>query len=65
MLDELDRVNSVYAEEAKNHWTNGRDALKATGEPLKEYGCNNFLAFTILAGLRLYVTERWINTLSL
>jgi hypothetical protein len=58
LLDELDRVNSVYAEEAKNHWTNGRDAPKATGEPLKEYGCNNFLAFTILAGLRLYVTEK-------
>jgi len=58
LLDELDRVNSGYAKEAKNHWTNGRDASKATDEPFEEYGCNNFLAFTIQAGLRLYATEK-------
>jgi len=58
LLDELDRVNSGYAKETKNHWTNGRDAPKATDEPFEEYGRNNFLAFTIQAGLRLYATEK-------
>ena len=61
LLDELDRVYSVYAQNERNHWTNARDAPTGTKEPFNEYGQNTFLGLAIQTKLQIYVSDR-LNT---
>lgn len=57
LLDELDRVNTIHAHDARVHWTNFRDHPEDT-EFFKEYGQCSFLALAIQARLRLYALEK-------
>ena len=55
LLDELDRVVSVYATDMTSHWSNARDPPDGLFE---EYECKTFVASAIQAKLRLYVTQK-------
>jgi hypothetical protein len=59
LLDELDRVCSIYASNSGSdtHWTNARDPPQPTAT-FKEYGQCDFLALAIQARLHLYVQEK-------
>jgi hypothetical protein len=59
LLDELDRVNTIHAENAKthSHWTNARDS-PTPSDSFQEYGQCTYLALSIQARLRLYVDEK-------
>jgi hypothetical protein len=61
LLDDLDHVNSTYAKDERNHWTNARDAPAGTNEPFNEYGQNTFLGLAIQAKLQIYVSDK-LNT---
>ncbi|KAF2707935.1 hypothetical protein K504DRAFT_504141 [Pleomassaria siparia CBS 279.74] len=55
LLDELDRVVSIYAREDSVHWTNRRDTLK--GMFVEGRQCT-FLAYTIQTNQKAYVEKK-------
>ncbi|GKZ74569.1 hypothetical protein AnigIFM50267_000806 [Aspergillus niger] len=59
VLDEVDRVNTIYAQGMPNHWTQARDSPVTQGyDEYREGGNCNFLALAIQARLVKYVNEK-------
>lgn len=59
LLDELDRVNSLYAADEHHHWTNPR-GMPTDGviEIFIEGGQSSFLGLAVQVHLRLYVEDK-------
>ncbi|GKZ28320.1 hypothetical protein AbraIFM66950_003577 [Aspergillus brasiliensis] len=59
ILDEVDRVNTIYTQGMTNHWTQARDSPATRGyDEYREGGNCNFLALAIQARLVEYVSEK-------
>ncbi|KAF2501406.1 hypothetical protein BU16DRAFT_569487 [Lophium mytilinum] len=57
LVNELDRVMTLHANDSKVHWTNSRDRIKMPSATLRDYGQCSFLSLAIQARLRCYVTK--------